>query len=311
MKNISLSILTFLIIGNSLAQGDTLPNNWKLKASYGFNGTHASFVNWNAGGRNNISLLGYADASANYVKGVFKWDNDLGLALGGLKYIGKVGTSPIQKTDDKIDLTSNFGFKINNHWYGGILGNFKTQFMDGNSSSNDSFITSKFMAPGYSTFAVGVDYKPTGYVSIYLSPIASKMTFVNDELLSNTGAFGVESATYDGLGNIIAAGKRFRGEFGAYFKLMYNKEIVRNINMKSKLELFSNYLNNPSNIDVAAEIIFNFKVNSWFSASLNLNLLYDDDIDVINVNGDIGPRTQFKSLLGLGVSSTIRNFKGK
>ena len=219
--------------------------------------------------------------------------------------------SPLQKTDDKIDLTSNFGLEINNHLYGAILGNFKTQFMDGNSFPNDSIITSKFMAPGYLTFAFGVDYKPTGYVSIYLSPIASKMTFVNDELLSNTGAFGVKGATYDGLGNVIAAGKRFRGEFGAYFKLMYNKEIVRNINMKSKLELFSNYLNNPGNIDVAAEIIFNFKVNSWFSASLNLNLLYDDDIEVRDINGDIGPRTQFKSLLGLGVSYTVRNFNGK
>lgn len=311
MKNISLSILTFFIVGNSLAQGDTIPNNWRLKVSYGLNGAQASFVNWNTGGRNSISLLGYADASANYIKGIFKWDNNLGLALGGVKYISEVSMNPLQKTDDKIDLTSNFGFKINRHWYGAILGNFKTQFMEGNSFSNDSIVTSKFMAPGYSTFAVGVDYKPTTYVSIYSSPIASKITLVNDEALSNAGAFGVEGATYDALGNVITTGKRFRGEFGAYFKLMYNKEIVRNINMKSKLELFCNYMNNPGNIDIAAEIIFNFKVNTWFSASLNLNLLYDDDIEVIDINGDIGPRTQFKSLLGLGVSSTLRNFKEK
>jgi hypothetical protein len=167
------------------------------------------------------------------------------------------------------------------------------------------------MAPGYSTFAIGIDYKPTDNFSIFLSPIAAKMTFVNDQVLANAGAFGVEGAEYDGLGNVVTAGKRFRGEFGAYFKMMYNKELVKNINMKSKLELFSNYLNNPENIDVAAEVIFNFKVNSWFSASLNLNMLYDHDIRITDSKGGVGPRTQFKSVLGLGVSYTMKNFKEK
>ena len=310
MKNLFIAILTFATIGTSLAQGDTIPKNWKLKATYGVNGTQSSFVNWNAGGRNNISLLGYIDASANYKKGNYKWDNDLGLALGGLQYIGKNNSGPLQKTDDKIDFTSNFGFKIKEHWYVAILGNFKTQFMDGFSYPNDTIRTSTFMAPGYSTFAIGIDYKPTDNFSIFLSPIAAKMTFVNDQVLADAGSFGVERATYDDLGNVLTAGKRFRGEFGAYFKMMYNKELVKNINMKSKIELFSNYLNNPENIDVAAEVLFNFKVNSWFSASLNLNLLYDHDIEFRDAKG-VGPRTQFKSVLGLGVSYTMKNFVEK
>jgi hypothetical protein len=311
MKNLLIAIFAFLSIGTTVAQEDTLPKNWKLKATYGINGTQSSFVNWNAGGRNNISLLGYIDASANYKKDNYKWDNDLGLALGGLQYIGVGNNSPLQKTDDKIDFTSNFGVKIKEHWYVAILGNFKTQFMDGFSYPNDSIRTSTFMAPGYSTFAIGIDYKPTDNFSIFLSPIAAKMTFVNDQVLANAGAFGVEGAEYDGLGNVVTAGKRFRGEFGAYFKMMYNKELVKNINMKSKLELFSNYLNNPENIDVAAEVIFNFKVNSWFSASLNLNMLYDHDIRITDSKGGVGPRTQFKSVLGLGVSYTMKNFKEK
>lgn len=310
MKNLFIAIFTFATIGTSLAQGDTIPKNWKLKATYGVNGTQSSFVNWNAGGRNNISLLGYIDASANYKKGNYKWDNDLGLALGGLQYIGKNNSGPLQKTDDKIDFTSNFGLKIKEHWYVAILGNFKTQFMDGFSYPNDTIRTSTFMAPGYSTFAIGIDYKPTDNFSIFLSPIAAKMTFVNDQVLADAGSFGVERATYDDLGNVLSAGKRFRGEFGAYFKMMYNKELVKNINMKSKIELFSNYLNNPENIDVAAEVIFNFKVNSWFSASLNLNMIYDHDIEFRDAKG-VGPRTQFKSVLGLGVSYTMKNFVEK
>ncbi|MGB0915044.1 MAG: DUF3078 domain-containing protein [Crocinitomicaceae bacterium] len=309
MKNLFIAILAFTTIGSSLAQEDTLPKNWKLKATYGVNGTQSSFVNWNAGGRNNISLLGYIESSANYAKGNYKWDNDLGLALGGLQYIGKGNSSPLQKTDDKIDFTSNFGVKIKEHWYIGVLGNFKTQFMDGFSYPNDSIRTSTFMAPGYSTFAIGIDYKPTDNFSIFLSPIAAKMTFVNDQVLADAGSFGVEGATYNDLGEVLTAGKRFRGEFGAYFKMMYNKTLMENIDMKSKLELFSNYLNNPENIDVAAEVIFGFQINPWFKASLNLNLLYDHDIIIRDVNGNSGPRTQFKSVLGLGVQYTMRNFK--
>jgi len=113
------------------------------------------------------------------------------------------------------------------------------------------------------------------------------------------------------LGNVITAGKKFRGEFGAYIKLKYNKELAKNILMKSKLELFSNYADNPGNIDINADIIFNFKVNSWFSASLNWTLLYDDDIQITDAKGNVGPRTQFKSILGVGVSYTMKNFKEK
>ncbi|MBL4862661.1 MAG: hypothetical protein JKY09_06560, partial [Crocinitomicaceae bacterium] len=67
------------------------------------------------------------------------------------------------------------------------------------------------------------------------------------------------------------------------------------------------YMDEPQNIDVNADVLFTFKVNSWFSTSLNWTLLYDDDIDITDSNGDVGPRTQFKSVLGLGVTYTMKN----
>ncbi|MEJ6615939.1 MAG: DUF481 domain-containing protein, partial [Crocinitomicaceae bacterium] len=100
-----------------------------------------------------------------------------------------------------------------------------------------------------------------------------------------------------------------RSEFGGYIKFSFQKDIVKNVNFKTKVDLFSNYLHNPQNIDVNAEIIMNFKVNSWFSASVNWLLIYDDDIDIRDSKGDFGPRTQFKSVIGLGVSYTMKNFK--
>jgi hypothetical protein len=40
-------------------------------------------------------------------------------------------------------------------------------------------------------------------------------------------------------------------------------------------------------------------------------LIYDDDIDIRDSKGNIGPRTQFKSVLGLGISYKMMNFKEK
>lgn len=316
MKSILLAV-TLLSYFNGFSQvKDTLqkkdsipPKYWKLKAIYGLNGTQSSFVNWNAGGRNNISILGTISASANYTKNNVKWSNDLSIALGGLQYLEKNMPESLQKTDDRIDITSNFGMKIKKHVFVSFIGGFKTQMLDGFSFPNDSIRISTFMAPGYVNTALGIDYIKSDNFSVFTSPFAAKMTFVNDQILADAGSFGVEKAVLDGLGNVITAGKRFRGEFGAYVKLKFNKTVAKNIDLKSKIELFSNYMQNPQNIDVNAEALFTFKVNSWFSASLQWSLIYDDDIAIRDSYGNIGPRTQFKSVLGLGVSYKMKNFK--
>ena len=53
---------------------DTLKSsNWKLKSLHSLNGTQSSFVNWNAGGRNNISLNASVRASATFNKEKWNW----------------------------------------------------------------------------------------------------------------------------------------------------------------------------------------------------------------------------------------------
>ena len=171
----------------------------------------------------------------------------------------------------------------------------KTQFADGFTYPNDSVAVSKFMAPGYMNLALGTDYIKDANFSVFGSPFASKTTFVMDDSLSQLGAFGVDK------------GKQIRHEFGAYLKVKWNAKIMKNVDMKSKFEFFSNYLNNPENIDVNAEIAFVFRVNSLFSARAQWNLVYDDDIKIRDKNGNLGPRTQFKSVLGIGISYKLEN----
>lgn len=293
-----------------LSPGDT--TFWTTKSLFGLNGTQTSFVNWSAGGRNNVSVLGFINASALYQRRDFKWNNELIMALGGLKFIDDAGKKQgLQKTDDRIDLTTTVGYEFKKKWFYTLIGGFKTQALDGFVFPNDSVRVSTFLAPAYVNLSLGIEHVPSKNFNMFLSPISGKITIVNDQVLANAGAFGVEKAVLDGNGNVLTAGKRVRYEFGSYFRMNFQKEIVKNIEMKSRLELFSNYLNNPQNIDVNAETIFTFKVNKWFSASLQWNLLYDDDIAVRDSKGNLGPRTQFKSVLGLGVSHTMKNINAK
>jgi len=275
---------------------DTLPvKNWKLKSLHSLNGTQSSFVNWNSGGRNNISLNATIRASANFNKAKLNWSNDLSLAFGGIKYLDESELLTLQKTDDIIDLSSKFGVRVSEKHLISLNAGFKTQFADGFTYPNDSIAVSKFMAPGYLNLALGTDYIKDANFSIFGSPFAAKTTFVLDDSLSQIGAFGVDE------------GERMRYEFGAFVKLKWNAEVMKNIEMKSKLELFSNYLNNPQNIDVNAELVFVFRVNSLFSATAQWNLVYDDDIQIRDRNGNVGPRTQFKSVLGIGLSYKLEN----
>ncbi len=304
-----------LFIGSSLAQDTTVVEapvvkNWRLKSAFGINGTQSAFVNWNAGGRNNISALAFISASADYSKNKWQWKNNLELALGGVKYLDSTGRKAgFQKTDDKIDFATNVGYKLKEKWYVSMIGGFRTQFMDGFAYPNDSTPVSRFMAPGYVNLSLGIDYTPNEHLSVFLSPLSTKITIVNDQKLADAGAFGVDKGIFGPSGEVTTGGNRVRYEYGAYFKLTYQKELFKNVNFKSKLELFSNYAKNPQNIDVNVDVLWTFKVNSWLSASLNWTLIYDDDITIRDAKGNSGPRTQFKSVLGLGISYTMKNFK--
>ena len=291
-------ILAVLLISHAMISAQVKSDSlmpWKLKSLYSLSGTQSSFVNWNAGGRNNISLIGSIGASAYYTKDHIKWTNDASIALGGIKYLDNISGVNLQKTDDRMDLSSTFGMKLSKDFFLTVATGFKTQMVNGYTYPNDSVVVSTFMAPGYLNLALGTDLRKGDQFSVFFSSIAFKSTFVLDDSLSKVGAFGVEK------------GETFRQEYGAFVKMKWNKNLAKNIEMKSKLELFSNYLNNPQNIDVNAELVFVFRVNSLFSATAQWNLVYDDDINIRDSAGNFGPRTQFKSVLGIGISYKLEN----
>jgi len=167
---------------------------------------------------------------------------------------------------------------------------------------NDSVYISKLMAPGYLNLSLGMDYKPSDNFSLLIAPVTGKVTFVRDQALADAGNFGVESATYDTSGNLLTHGKTIRNEFGGFIKVAWKHDLMENINLQTKLELFSNYIHEPQNVDVNWEMLIGMKINKFISVNINTQMIYDHDIIIEDIDGNKGPRTQFKELIGLGFS---------
>ena len=273
------------------AKTDTI-QSWKKGALFNVGFNQVTLSNWAAGGNNSISGNGVANFHLNYIGEKCSWENNIVSGYGILKQ----NRESIQKTDDNIELTSTFGKKATDRWfYSGLL-NFKSQFADGFNYPNDSVKISAFIAPGYLLGAAGMNYKLKDYFTLFVSPITSKTTFVLDEMLSKAGAFGVDP------------NKNVRNEVGGYVRVNFQKEIMKNIKLTSSLGMFSNYIENPENVDINWDLLILMKVNKFITASINTNLIYDDDVNITrDKNGDgineiNGPRTQFKEIIGIGFS---------
>lgn len=266
---------------------------WKKGGVTSLNLAQTSLINWAAGGQNSVAVNGLLSLFANYKNDKSTWDNSLDVGYGLLRQ-GK-GTD-FMKTDDKFDLLSKYGRQaFKDFYYSGLL-NFKTQMTVGKSYGADTVKISNLLAPAYFLGALGMDYKPNTYFSAFLAPITGKVTIVNDQELADLGAFGVEP------------GKRSKSELGGYVRMIFSKsdftkEFLKGFSFTTKIDLFSNYLKDPQNIDVNWETQIAMKVNRYFSVNINTHLLYDYDIKFDVDNGGVIERkalVQFKEIFGVG-----------
>ena len=279
---------------------------WTEKNAVGVNFNEVAFVNWNAGGNNSIAANFYGNFERNYKKELLSWKTNASIRYGLNAQEGR----ELRKTDDQIMFNSTAGYRrdsTSNFRYSAKF-NFNTQFASGYRYPNTQNPISKFMAPGYAFLGIGTEYTdPKEDLTIYLSPVTQKSTFVLDQGFANDGRFGVKPAVRDEEGNIIEKGEMVRTEFGMLLTSGFSKEIFSNVKVDNQLSLYSDYLNNFGNIDVDWELNINLTVNDFVKASIGSHLKYDDDIKVqadTNDDGELenlGPKIQFKQMLGVGV----------
>jgi Protein of unknown function (DUF3078) len=264
---------------------------WKTGGIFNLNLGQGSQSNWAAGGDDfSFSVASYLGFYAFYKKDRYSWDNTLDFNYG-LVNTTSLGT---RKNDDRIDLLSKVGYELTPKLNLAALVNFHSQFSKGYNYNSDGTkdLLSNFLAPGYVLLSLGLDYKPADGLSIFISPITSRWIIVTDDTLSAKGAYGVDP------------GKKVKNEIGAFVSINYLKNLSKSITYKGRLDLFSNYEHNPQNIDVMMNNMFTAKLSRVLSASLGLDLIYDNDVKLFGPNHD-SPALQLKSMIGGGLSVNL------
>lgn len=269
---------------------------WKYRTEASFALNQGLVTNWVKGGENSVStaldITWFADYSN---KPMLLSSNHFARIKYGLI---KTGDDKVRKNIDLLETNSKLNHKAFGKFdFSGIM-LFKTQLSKGYNYPNEDPV-SKFMNPAILTLGFGLDYKPNKLTSINFSPLSYKATFVPDTANIDQTKYGV------------AADRRSKHEPGASFMITNELRPVKNMVITNRLQLFTNYVNNPQNIDVDWEMIFQTNLNWFTDIRLNTHLIFDDDTRTLvfdkyqnPVMGNDGiqkktARVQFKELLGL------------
>lgn len=291
---------------------------WKIGGYAGVTVSQVALYQWAPGGTNNFAFLVSANAYANYKKGKIIWDNSLGAKWGmvanGLIRKRVLARQNLQKNIDVFELKSSFGYEVSKSLYVAARLGFESQFTRSfdytqTDTANGRFrrlTISKFGAPAVLTIAPGLTWKPKDYFTLFFSPVGGKMTFVtpdNDGRDTTKLADGSYTENYyrdvDETRYGLKRGASFMGELGMELDLLFQKDIIKNVNWKSHLNVFVTYLNKEYNnqiptfsaIDSTIGVItlaettkhipvikwdndFVFKINKFLSATLSTRFIF-------------------------------------
>ena len=231
----------------------------------------SQYSNWIAGGINNLSLTLLLDYDYTLKKGDLEWINRLDGAYG----LVKNQDESIKKNEDRLELYSLLALKNKGRWSYSALFNLKSQWSNGYEYSinsigvQDRSLTTKFLSPAYSQIGVGMFYKKDDNFWFNYALLSARYIRVNpvftESLLDGENYFGVEK------------GKTGRFEAGGIISAYFKKEIMKNMILENKLNLFQNYLEDPLNVDIDYTFNLELTINKFFSTNLLLQILYDDN----------------------------------
>jgi hypothetical protein len=262
----------------NIMKRERLHEIWKVGSVTGLALNQGHVSNWAEGGESSVSALATVNMFAKYKKGNTQWDNTLDIKYGVLK----TGENGFRKNEDKLELNTKYGQKAVDNWFYSAMFNMKTQMFRGYEyPDDDEVLVSSFMAPAYFLFSLGMDYKPKDELSVFLSPVTGKWTYVKDTTLIDQTKYGIDPDS------------RTKKETGFYVKLLHKWTITPDIVLDNKVELYSSYANKPKNIDINWELNLVLQVNQYINTKISTHLISDDDT---------GSKVQFKENLAVGVT---------
>ena len=270
----------------------------------GMNLSQTSLANWAGGGESALAFTALCQMGQTKEQGPSSTSWALDAALGLLHQ-----SDTWRKTDDRLVLSGQWNSAIQTRLRGGRLSalvDARTQFLPGYAvvggvPDKDQRI-SDFLSPGYLVAAAGFAPKKGENQHFFVAPVTGKLTVLLDDTLAAAGAFGV------------GAGQSTRLELGGYIRWNLKMTLMENVTWTHQVDLFSNYMNQPGNIDVNWTGLLELTINESLRTTISTHLIYDDDVvlekesAVLDDQGGIatpakfGPGTQFKEVLSVGFS---------
>ncbi|MBW2961885.1 DUF3078 domain-containing protein [Mesonia aestuariivivens] len=284
---LSLAILcSQVIFAQESEQEDDKPKEgWIGTGTFSLLFNQAAFnAEWQGGGTSNYAGNATISYNLNYNKDNFTWDNT---------FLGDFGLTKVKdqdftrKTNDRLELNSVAGWEISDsNWYYSVFANFRTQFAKGYKYSEQDVIdvttgnvvgtevvrteTTHFMSPGYLQVGPGMLWKKNDNFKVNIAPATARFIFVDDQF---TTLPGYEDGDYFG----VDQGESMRFEFGASVSAYAKFDVVENVSFENMINLYSNYLEDPQNVDLDYTGKLNMKVNDYLSANFIFQTVYDDN----------------------------------
>jgi len=255
---------------------------WHKNVLFNLNFSQAAFSrNWTGGGVSSVALNSNFDFKAEYNKSPFDYATELKLIYGTATTKGQ-GT---RKTNDEIFFDNKVATQISKKWsfFGSVT--FQSQFTNGYNypDSGAKQKISGFMAPGYLTESVGLEYKPAKFFDLRLGTGTAKQTFVLDTTLyhNESDNYGVK---YD---------HTFLNQLAFEVVAAFDKDIMKNVHLNARYDLFIPYYGTTTNyITHRVDATLTAKVNSSVAVTINGTFLYDRNT---------APQAQGTENMGLGV----------
>ncbi|GGE38118.1 DUF3078 domain-containing protein [Psychroflexus planctonicus] len=264
---------------------------WKMGGNFSFLINQASFNSeWLGGGTSNYSANVLVSYDINYKNEKVTWDTKL---LGDYGITRTKDQDFNRKTNDRLEVNSVAGYQMgDSKWSYSTMLNFRTQFANGYTFGEDELgnetrsLETELMSPAFLQLGLGALWKESDDFRVNISPATGRLIFASSKFTSTPGYVDGDFFGLD-------EGETVRTEFGASLNAYGKFKLMNNITMENFLNLFSNYMEDPQNVDIDYTLNLVLKVNDYISTNFTFQAIYDDNA----VKG-----FQIRQVLGVGLA---------